>query len=146
MHLEEAYLMNHSGKLNHSSATTRPAMHETLRYGLAVASVAAALALTLAFLRFNLPQPFAALALSAIALTFWYAGTGPGIFAVVLSSIVRNFFFDSNINISSRLTYDLVFLVLAFLMMRVARTRNDLEQRVAERTGGVDPVELQPET
>jgi len=32
---------------------------------------------------------FAAFALSAIAITFWYAGTKPGIVAVLLSSLIR---------------------------------------------------------
>ena len=48
------------------------------RYGLACASVAGALLLDLLFHYFNLPHPFAAFALSAIAITFWYGGTKPG--------------------------------------------------------------------
>jgi hypothetical protein len=42
------------------------------RYGLALASVTGALLLELLFHHFNLPHPFAAFALSAIAITFWY--------------------------------------------------------------------------
>jgi PAS domain S-box-containing protein len=105
-----------------------------LRYGLAVASVAAALGVARAFIYFHLPQPFGAFALSAIALTFWYAGTSPGLFAAVLSSIVRDYLFESNTSTESRLLFDLVFLVFALLMTRVARVRNQLELRVAERT------------
>jgi hypothetical protein len=48
-----------------------------LRYGLAFASVAGALSLDLLFHNFNLPHPFAAFALSAIAITFWYGGPNP---------------------------------------------------------------------
>jgi hypothetical protein len=54
---------------------TRPAASFACRYGLAVASVAGALLLDLLFSHFNLPHPFAAFALSAMAITFWYGGT-----------------------------------------------------------------------
>jgi hypothetical protein len=37
----------------------------------------------------SLPQPFTAFALSAIAITYWYGGTLPGVFAALLSLIVR---------------------------------------------------------
>jgi PAS domain S-box-containing protein len=111
-----------------------PAGSIALRYGLALVSVAAAFGLALAFMHFHLPQPFSAFALSAIALTFWYAGTAPGIFAAVLSSIVRDYLFEPNTSTESRLLFDLVFLVFALLMTRVARVRNQLELRVAERT------------
>ena len=114
--------------------TYGPAWSMALRYGLALASVAAALGLASAFLHFHLPQTFAAFALSAIAITFWYAGTAPGIFAAVLSSLVRDYLFEPNTSTESRLLFDLVFLVFALLMTRVARVRNQLELRVAERT------------
>jgi len=105
-----------------------------MRYGLALVSVAAARALAQTFLYFHLPQPFTVLALSAIALTFWYGGTIPGILAALLSSVVRSYFFEPDINIVSRAVYDLVFLIFALLMTRVTQARNELEVRVAERT------------
>jgi PAS domain-containing protein len=98
-----------------------------------VVSVAVAVSLARAFLYFHLPQPFAAFALSAIAVTFWYAGTAPGICAAVLASLLRSFFFEPNTGAESRVLYELVFLVFALLMTRVARARNDLESRVEER-------------
>ena len=113
---------------------SQPAASIALRYGLALASVAAALGLAQTFLHFHLPQPFAAFALSAIAITFWYGGTGPGILAAVLSSLVRTYFFEPEANAVSRLLYDLVFLVFALLMSQGTRARNELEARVAERT------------
>jgi PAS domain S-box-containing protein len=105
-----------------------------MRYGLAVVSVAAARALTQAFLHFHLPQPFTALALSAIAITFWFAGTMPGILAAFLATLVRSHFFEPDVNILARALYDLVFLLFALLMTRATQTRNELEMRVAERT------------
>jgi C4-dicarboxylate-specific signal transduction histidine kinase len=77
---------------------------------------------------------FNAFALSAIAVTFWYGGTTPGILAAVLSALVRSYIFDPEINSISRVLYDLVFLVFALLMTGVTRARDDLEVRVAERT------------
>jgi C4-dicarboxylate-specific signal transduction histidine kinase len=105
-----------------------------MRYGLALLSVAAAACVSSLFLHFHLPLPFSAFALSAIAVTFWYGGTTPGILAAVLSALVRGYIFDSESNNVSRVLYDLVFLVFAVLMTGVTRARHDLEERVAERT------------
>ena len=113
---------------------SQPAPSIVLRYGLALVSVAAALGLAQIFLHFHLPQPFAAFALSAIAITFWYGGTMPGILATVLSSLVRTYSFEPEANAVSRLLYDLVFLVFALLMSQVTRARIELEAKVAERT------------
>jgi len=63
----------------------RPGASFARRYGLAFVSVSCALLLELLFHHFNLPHPFAAFALSAIAITFWSGGTKPGIVAVLLS-------------------------------------------------------------
>jgi PAS domain S-box-containing protein len=106
----------------------------TLRYGIALATVAVALGLATVFTHFHLPQTFGVIALSAIAVTFWYAGTGPGILAALLSSVVRDFLFDPGTSTETRLLFDLVFLVFALLMIQVTRRRNQLELRVAERT------------
>jgi PAS domain-containing protein len=122
------------GLLDKTKWIAGPAWSIALRYGLALASVAAALGFSLAFLHFHLPQPFGAFAVSAIAITFWYAGAGPGIFAAVLSSLIRLYFFDPGISTGSRVAYDLVFLVFALLMTQLVRGREELEQRVEERT------------
>src|SRR5258708_3762574 len=104
------------------------------RYGLAFVSVTSALLLELLFHHFNLPHPFAAFALSAIAITFWYAGTKPGIVAVLLSSLIRGFIFEAETSSSSRALYNLVFLLFAVLMIWVRRSRDALEVEVADRT------------
>src|SRR5438309_2300310 len=96
--------------------TAGPAISQARRYGIAVLTIAIAAGLARAFLHFHLPQPFAAFALSAIAITFWYAGTAPGIFATILASLVRSFFFEPETGTGSRVLYDLVFLVFALLM------------------------------
>jgi PAS domain S-box-containing protein len=123
--------MNHPETMNRAAGS---AGSIGKRYGLAVASVSVALGLASAFMYFHLPQPFSAFALSAIAITFWYAGTAPGVLAAVLSSIVRDYLFEPDTSTQSRLLFDLVFLVFALLMTQVLRDRNQLELRVAERT------------
>src|SRR5437588_6232835 len=100
---------------------TRQAASFARRYGLAFASVAGALLLDLLFRYFNLPHPFAAFALSAIAATFWYAGTKPGIAAVLLSSLIRSFISEGETSRLSHILYDLVFLTFAILMIWVRR-------------------------
>jgi len=103
-------------------------------YTLALVLVAVAAGLTQVFLRLHLPLAFNAFALSAIAITFWYGGTRPGILGAVLSALVRSYIFDPEINGISHVLYDLVFLVFALLMTGATRARNELEVRVAERT------------
>jgi len=112
---------------------SRPAVSAALHYGLAFGSVGAAMGLARLFLYFHLPQPFAAFALSAIAITFWYGGTKPGIVAALLASIIRYTHWPEA-HAVSRVLYDLVFLVFALLMMVVNRARGELEVRVAQRT------------
>ena len=112
----------------------RRAPRVSLRYALAVSSVVAAIGLTRAFLYIHLPLPFTALALTAIAISFWYGGIVPGIFSTLLSAIVRFSFFQPEIKFFSRALYDLVFPIFALLMMKITRARDELEVRVAERT------------
>ena len=113
---------------------TRPGPSFARRYGLAFASVAGALLLDLLFHHFNLPHPFAAFALSAIAITFWYGGTKPGIVAVLLSSLIRGFIFEGETSSISRVLYQLVFLTFAILMIWVRRRKEALEVAIVDRT------------
>src|SRR5712664_1812896 len=113
---------------------TRPAASFTRRYGLAFASVAGALLLDLLFRHFNLPHPFAAFALSAITITFWYSGTKPGIVAVLLASLIGGFIFEGQTSSLSRVLYELVFLTFAILMLWVRRRKEVLEVAIAVRT------------
>lgn len=119
---------------NKSDRVAGPAASAAMRYGLALVSVGAAVGLARVFLYFRLPLAFNAFALSAIAITFWYGGTRPGILAAVVSALARSFVFDPAVNRISRVLYDLVFLVFALLMTWATRARDELEVRVAERT------------
>jgi C4-dicarboxylate-specific signal transduction histidine kinase len=121
-------------KPDKAKGIARPAASAAIGYGFALISVAAATSLAELFLYFHFPLAFNAFALTAIAITFWYSGTKPGILAAVLSALVRSYVFDTEINSISRVLFDLVFLVFALLMTGVTRARDDLEVRVAERT------------
>src|SRR6266850_58802 len=112
----------------------QPAISVARRYGLALVSVSVAFVLAQTFLYYGLPLPFTAFALSAIASTFWYGGTKPGILAALISWLVRDYFFEPEVSAESRILYGLVFLVFALVMILVMRGRKELEARVAERT------------
>ncbi|PYY13866.1 MAG: hypothetical protein DMG61_11920 [Acidobacteria bacterium] len=117
-----------------NGGSTAPTLATTpQRYGLALFSIATAFGLARIFLYFHLPQPFAAFALSAIAITFWYGGTKAGIVATVLASIVR-YSFETGVGTIAFAFYDLTFVVFAVLMSMVTRARDDLEERITERT------------
>src|ERR1700739_3212272 len=113
---------------------TRQAASFARRYGLAFASVAGALLLDVLFRQFNLPHPFAASVLSAIAITFWYGDTMPGSVAVLLSSLIRGFIFEGETSSLSRVLYELVFLTFAILMIWVTRRKDALEVAIVDRT------------
>src|SRR6201987_935732 len=112
----------------------RPGASFARRCGVAFVSVSCALLLELLFHHFNLPHPFAAFALSAIAITFWYGGTKPGIVAVLLSSLIRGFLFEDKTSSLARVLYELVFLTFAILMILVTRRKEALEVAIADRT------------
>src|ERR1700746_151104 len=112
----------------------RPSASFARRYGLAFASIAGALLLDLLFHHFNLPHPFAAFALSAIAITFWYGGTKPGIVAVLLASLIRGFVFEAETSSLSRVLYELVFLTFAIVMIWVRRRKEALEIAILDPT------------
>src|ERR1035438_156971 len=64
-----------------------------LRYSLAAASSAIALGLALLAQHCGFRNVEVPLFLFAIVVTVWYAGSGPAIFAVVLSSLAFDYFF-----------------------------------------------------
>src|SRR5260370_38539608 len=131
-----------------SKLTRRPAFAVVARYGLAVASVATAIGTTLILTHYNFPAHFIShFTLIAIAITFWRAGTGPGLLAYLLSSLgvsilARNHFLLPTFNLEPFL----IFFAITSLLMgwfsaswrRSQRflivARNNLELGAAERT------------
>jgi len=73
----------------------------------------------------------------AIAITFWYAGIGPGIFALALAVLIRTFFFQPEVDWISRIAYDLVFVLFSFFMLQATRAKNHLEWIVTRRTAAL---------
>jgi transcriptional regulator with GAF, ATPase, and Fis domain len=116
------------------------------RYGAASISVAIAAAAALLLQRHNLPHPFVSFSFAAIAITFWYAGTGPGLLAVVLSwSTLTCFFMPLKVGNLPWDSYVIIYAVFGFFVswfsssrIRAERllseARDALEVRVAERT------------
>src|SRR5882762_5891678 len=113
-----------------SSPTPMPTI---LRYGIAVLSVAIAIGLDLFLLRYF--DAFLTPFLFAVAATVWYAGTGPGVLAIVLSVLSLNYFFLHSVFSFS--PADLVYLTfctfcaLAVSWVSAVRRRTEQELRLA---------------
>src|SRR5580692_1041482 len=112
----------------------RPKLRHTLGYLVAVASVGLAFVAARTFLHFHLPLAIMSFSFCAIAITFWYAGIGPGVVALVLAVLIRTLLFQPEVDWISRITYDCVFLLFSFFMLQATRAKNELEARVAKRT------------
>src|SRR5437016_8263225 len=138
--------------------------HSFFRYGLAVLSVAAALGIKLTLQKFNVGYPLSSSFLAAIAISFWYGGTGPGLISVVLSFVAFGYFVlpyevayrmvlpdgsTKPVYLSaswrSHLPYFIYFAVVALLMSwfsssrrraerLLSQARSELEHKVEERT------------
>jgi PAS domain S-box-containing protein len=137
---------------DHSSPIPMPTI---LRYGIAVLSVAIAIGLDFFVLRrFEaILTPF----LFAVAATVWYAGTGPGVLAIVLSVLSLNYFFLRPSFSFSPISYaDLVYLTFCiFCALAVGwvsavrrraehelrQARQELEAKVVERTANLQRSE-----
>jgi PAS domain S-box-containing protein len=132
-----------------------------LRYGLAAASSAIALGLALLAQHYGFRNVEVPLFLFAIVVTVWYAGTGPAILAVVLSSLAFDYFFTeprySFYVKSSELPYYAIFVVFALLLTWFAavrrrveaellQARDKLEIEVAERTQQASLLNLTHDT
>lgn len=132
-----------------------------LRYGLAAISFAIALGLALLTQHFGFRNVEVPLFLFAIAVTVWYAGTGPAILAVVLSSLAFDYFFtDPRYSFYIRraeLPYYAVFVLFALLLTWFAavrrrveaellQARDKLEIEVAERTQQASLLNLTHDT
>jgi PAS domain S-box-containing protein len=130
-------------------------MPTILRYGIAVLSVAIAIGLDFFVLRqFEaILTPF----LFAVAATVWYAGTGPGGLAIVLSVLSLNYFFLPPVFSFRTISYaDFVYLAFCtFCALAVGwvsavrrraeqelrQARDELEAKVSERTASLQRSE-----
>src|ERR1700741_1800288 len=76
--------------MSKSDLDPRPGVPVFLRYGLSVLSVAISTAVTVPLQGFGVRV---SLFFPAILLATWFGGTGPGLLAVLLSTLSINFFF-----------------------------------------------------
>ena len=118
-----------------------------LRYGTAVTLVAAALGTALILRHHDLPHPFTSFSFMAIAITFWCAGTGPGLLALLLSYLaMSDLFVPVRILGSSSESYLVIYGIFGaavswFSASRrraerlLTEARDHLELCVVERTG-----------
>jgi PAS domain S-box-containing protein len=117
-------------------------------YGLAILSAAVALGVALPMQRFDFRAEFTPFLL-AVAVTAWYAGPGPGVVALILSSGLFDYFFTEPFRTFSIKAADVprFFIFLAFLALiiwfstvrrrveeELRQARDRLEIEVAERT------------
>lgn len=131
----------------HGTAEKRLAL--VLRiYGIALSSVATALAFTLLMQRF-LPYPVLFLFFAAVMASAWFGGTGPGLAAVFASTIAVDYFFVPPVGSLAINATDTIYFA-SFVVCALAASwissakredeealreaRDQLEIRVAERT------------
>ena len=131
-----------------SKLTVRPTLAVVLRYGLAVLLVAIALAIAvITHLHHSPPRFVSHFVLLAIAITFWCAGTGPGLLALLLSCLgvavlARTHFLTPDFPLGSFLVFFVVFSMVLSLftasrrraLQELRKARDELEIKVAERT------------
>src|SRR6266853_6577212 len=130
-----------------SRFAARPESAVVLRYGAAIILVAAALGTALILRHENLPHPFTSFSFAAIAITFWYAGTGPGLLALLLSYSAMSYFsIPVKIGGSSSESYLIIYGIFGLFVSwfsssrrraerLLTEARDNLELQVAERTG-----------
>jgi len=131
------------------------------RYTLAVLSVGVALGIALLLGRYHFRGVEFPLFLFAIALSVWYAGIGPGIVAVLLSSVAFDFFFTEPLYTlyisTAEAPYYILFTLFASLLAwfsalrrrverELLRSRDELQQEVAVRTQQASLLNLTHDT
>jgi signal transduction histidine kinase len=107
-----------------------------LRYIFAIVSVAAALGISFAAQRYGFRDIELPVLTVAIALTTWYAGAGPSLLAVVLSSVCFDYFFIEplySFDISTRdLPYFLIFIAWAGVVASFSEVRRRIEDSLRQ--------------
>ncbi len=107
-----------------------------LRYGLAVVSVAIALLVAFALQHYQLADVEVPVIIVAIAFTTWYAGAGPAVLAVLLSSAGYDYFFTEPLFAfgitPSELPSYFVFIAWAAIVASFSAVRHRVEDRLRQ--------------
>ena len=120
-----------------------------MRYGLAIVSVAVALGLSLALQYYQFRGVEVPVLTLAIAVTTWYAGIGPAVLSIVLSSLCFDYFFTEpyySLEITSRdLPYFFIFVIWGLIVGGFSAVRRQVEEslRQAQEELAKRAVELQ---
>jgi len=120
-----------------------------VRYGLAIVSVAVALGLSLALQYYQFRGVEVPVLTLAIAVTTWYAGIGPAVLSIVLSSLCFDYFFTEpyySLEITSRdLPYFFIFVIWGLIVGGFSAVRRQVEEslRQAQEELAKRAVELQ---
>jgi K+-sensing histidine kinase KdpD len=119
------------------------------RYGLAFVSVTIALGLSLALQYYQFRDVEVPVLTLAIAVTTWYAGNGPAVVAIILSSLCFDYFFTQpyyslEIN-ASDLPYFFIFVIWGLIVAGFSAVRRQVEEnlRQAQEELAKRAVELQ---
>ncbi|HET7892358.1 MAG TPA: sigma 54-interacting transcriptional regulator [Candidatus Sulfotelmatobacter sp.] len=116
------------------------------RYAAAVILVVTALAVALLLRNAGLPHPFLSFSFAAIAIAFWWGGTGPGVAALLLSYLaLGHFLVPVKILGSSSESFLVIYGIFGVAVSwfssshrraerKLTEARDNLELRVAERT------------
>jgi K+-sensing histidine kinase KdpD len=121
----------------------------TVRYGLAIVSVAIALGLSLGLQHYQFRGVEVPVLSLAIAVTAWYAGKGPVVLAILLSSLCFDYFFTEpyySLEITSRdLPYFFIFVIWGLIVAGFSTVRRQVEEslRQAQEELAKRAVELQ---
>lgn len=107
-----------------------------LRYGFAVVSVAIAFGVAFAFQHSQFRDVELPVLTLAIAFTTWYAGAGPSVLAVLLSSVCFDYFFLEpyySLDISARdLPYFFIFVAWAAIVASFSAVRRRIEDNLRQ--------------
>src|SRR5580658_4726237 len=114
-----------------SNSRPRKLLSAIRSYGLAMLSVAIALMAGLLLASLNFHDVEFPLFLFAIAITVWREGTGPGVLALVLSSVAFNYFFTPPIYsfyiTPAEFPYYALFILFALLITWFSAVRRRVE-------------------
>jgi PAS domain S-box-containing protein len=117
----------------------RKALHLFSQYGIVIASVGGAFAVTFLLQQFAIRDHFASIFLTAIMISIWFAGAGPGILAILFSLLALESLLYTSGARSGQVGPDLstfcIFLLNGILVHLASRSfRRRLDDRTAELT------------